>query len=189
MTRVSSTLSSFGISPREALAMDPQQRLLLEARGRRSRTRGSIPASLRGSQTGVFAGVDVSGLRRWTAGRCPRSSRAICADGQRGECGVGSGGVYVWVGGSGGDGGYGVFVLAGGVASGVSGAALGGVLAGAGGWGDGDGHARTCSWSSRVSGACRRMGGASRLRRGADGTGLVRGCGAGGVGAVVGCAA
>jgi polyketide synthase 7 len=47
----------FGISPREAMAMDPQQRLLLEVAWELLERARIDPASLRGSATGVYAGV------------------------------------------------------------------------------------------------------------------------------------
>jgi acyl transferase domain-containing protein/NADPH:quinone reductase-like Zn-dependent oxidoreductase/NADP-dependent 3-hydroxy acid dehydrogenase YdfG/acyl carrier protein len=57
----------FGVSPREALAMDPQQRLLLECAWETFEDARIPPAQLRGSDTGVFAGI-ISEHYGWQSG-------------------------------------------------------------------------------------------------------------------------
>ncbi len=59
----------FSISPREALAMDPHQRLLLEACWEALEDAGIDPLALRGTQTGIFAGVSALdfGAGLWAA--------------------------------------------------------------------------------------------------------------------------
>ncbi|GAA3487912.1 type I polyketide synthase [Streptomyces cremeus] len=59
----------FGMSPREALATDSQQRLLLETTWEAVERAGIDPVSLRGSQTGVFAGVMYSDYASLLGGR------------------------------------------------------------------------------------------------------------------------
>ncbi|MGQ5637529.1 MULTISPECIES: SDR family NAD(P)-dependent oxidoreductase [unclassified Streptomyces] len=79
----------FGVSPREALAMDPQQRLLLQTSWEVFERAGIPVDSLKGSRTGVFAGVTyhdyASGMQMGTAGNVA-AGRLSYAFGLQGPC-------------------------------------------------------------------------------------------------------
>ncbi|GAB2758442.1 type I polyketide synthase [Amycolatopsis magusensis] len=74
----------FGISPREALAMDPQQRLVLETSWEAIERVGIDPLSLRGSKTGMFAGVMYHDYG-WGLAEPPEGSEAYWGIGNAGS--------------------------------------------------------------------------------------------------------
>ncbi|MRH86148.1 SDR family NAD(P)-dependent oxidoreductase [Nocardia sp. SYP-A9097] len=70
----------FRIPPREALAMDPQQRLLLEVSWEAVERAGIDPKSLRGTATGVYAGVTYADYAARLTGRVPDEVEAYLGE-------------------------------------------------------------------------------------------------------------
>ncbi|MEU6562216.1 HAD-IIIC family phosphatase [Nocardia nova] len=75
----------FDISPREALAMDAQQRLLLEVSWEALERAGIDPKTMRGTATGVYAGVMYQDYLLRLNGRIPAAAEGYLATGNAGS--------------------------------------------------------------------------------------------------------
>ena len=171
-TPPSSTRRSSASSRARRSAMDPQQRLLLETSWEAFERAGIDPASLRGSRTGVFAGVMYHDY-----GACRRRRGATSAPARRQRRLRPRRPTRFGLRRPGGHRRHRVLVVAGRAAPGRAGAAVRRVHAGAGRRRDGDGDARRRSSSSAGSAACPRDGRCKSFADAADGTGWSEGVG------------
>ena len=133
-TRASSTRSSSGSARARRSRWIRSSDCCWKARGRRSSTPASIPRSLDGSQTGVFAGAMTYDYGIGLGGR---KARRLRHGERRRRRRLRARVLHLRPRGAGGDGRHRVLLLAGGAALGLPGAALGRVRAGAGGRRDG----------------------------------------------------
>ncbi|MEV6927912.1 SDR family NAD(P)-dependent oxidoreductase, partial [Dactylosporangium sp. NPDC051485] len=79
----------FGISPREALAIDPQQRLLLQVAWEAVERAGIDPETLRGSPTGIYAGVMYNDYGGRLIDRIPDGFEGYIGNGSAGSIATG----------------------------------------------------------------------------------------------------